>query len=326
MNIGFLDAQVGEQDGAGVDSRNLAVGRVSLNVLEESSVGVIGTFGDPNSNREAGLVGFDVNYRTSKLFGDKRFVANLWYQHAEVEGVSGQQEAFGAQVEYPNDRWFFRWTAAQVQKNFNPTLGRVDRAGIQNTNVNVRYRYRTEGALRFVQTGLEGALLAETDDVLDNAEIGWTAAAENRSGDSVSIEIFRFYERFDDDFEIVSGVIIPAKSYETYRGEISFISSNARIASPGLLLRYGESFDGTRLDVIPSLTLRPVRWLVVSASYERRDLRLPQADFLCSSPTRGSCCNRRPIGSGARSSSGTTRATASASRAAFAGSSARAAS
>ena len=64
-NIGVIDIQ--QDEFQGVDSTNLFVGRLSANILEESSVGMIVTNGDPRSNLDNSLFGVDFRYRNTRL-------------------------------------------------------------------------------------------------------------------------------------------------------------------------------------------------------------------------------------------------------------------
>ena len=78
-NVGVLNIR--EEAHGDVDSSNLFVGRVAANVLRESSVGMIFTDGDPNSNIDNSLVGFDFRYQNTTLGDGKAIQGELWYQH-----------------------------------------------------------------------------------------------------------------------------------------------------------------------------------------------------------------------------------------------------
>src|SRR5262245_31520715 len=61
-----------------LDGTQLSVGRIQLNVLEESRMGLIATSGDPAYNRDASTLGADFNYRSSRVFGDQILLGSLW--------------------------------------------------------------------------------------------------------------------------------------------------------------------------------------------------------------------------------------------------------
>ena len=75
-NIGLIGAMIGEHDG--IDSQNVFVTRISRNVLEQSSVGMISTMGDPNSDKDTYMIGTDFNYRTTKFLTDKTLRAGVY--------------------------------------------------------------------------------------------------------------------------------------------------------------------------------------------------------------------------------------------------------
>ena len=72
-NIGVLDIQ--QDEFQGVDSTKLFVGRLSANILAESSIGMIVTNGDPRNNLDNSLFGMDFRYRNTRLPGGARWKA-----------------------------------------------------------------------------------------------------------------------------------------------------------------------------------------------------------------------------------------------------------
>ena len=81
--MGLLDVQIA--DHAGVDSKNLFVGRTALQVLDESSVGVIFTHGDPRINGDNSLAGADFNYTNSHLPDHKTLTAHASIQYTDSD-------------------------------------------------------------------------------------------------------------------------------------------------------------------------------------------------------------------------------------------------
>ena len=52
-----------------VDGNNLGVARVAYNLLEESTIGFVATAGDPRSDEDNYLVGFDFNLPRFRVSG-----------------------------------------------------------------------------------------------------------------------------------------------------------------------------------------------------------------------------------------------------------------
>src|SRR5436309_970404 len=63
LNFRLMDVQM--YDDRALGAKNLSVGRVSANVLDESNAGLIFTHGDPGTTGDNSLVGGDFNYRAS---------------------------------------------------------------------------------------------------------------------------------------------------------------------------------------------------------------------------------------------------------------------
>src|SRR5205823_4370693 len=100
-SVALLDVQ--QQGYDGIDSKNLGIFRISQQVLEESSVGMILTNGDPATNGDATLAGFDFNYQNSHLSVDKRLIAHAYVMGSHSEAAGGDDVAFGVDLDYPNE-------------------------------------------------------------------------------------------------------------------------------------------------------------------------------------------------------------------------------
>ena len=61
-----------------MDATDIFVGRAAVNVLEESSAGIIVTHGDPRSNLDNSLVGLDFRYSNSRLPAGRVLETDLW--------------------------------------------------------------------------------------------------------------------------------------------------------------------------------------------------------------------------------------------------------
>src|SRR5207244_10123559 len=89
--------------GDSVPGTTLAAIRVSQNLLRESSIGAIATFGDPEGRSGSYLVGADAIYRTSRFQGDKNLVLGAWGLGMGRADAGGDRTAVGGFIDYPND-------------------------------------------------------------------------------------------------------------------------------------------------------------------------------------------------------------------------------
>lgn len=275
-NLGLLDVQTARE--GGLSGKNLAVARISRNVLQESTIGWIGTIGDPQTNDDNALVGTDFNYRRSDFRGDKTLMGSVWFQRSFTERLSSDQAAYGARLEYPNDIVNYEIEFKEIQAHFSPALGFVNRSDVRVYQGNFRYRLRPESDwVRTVDTGFETRLVTDTDNDMESSE--WKTnliTLENDIEDTVSLA-YRFrHERVDAPFTI-GGEKVPIEIDDYNFGAVQAVaeSSPARTFSLRMEISWGEFFGGDRLRLFPTLEWRPSRHFFASLEYDENRIDLP---------------------------------------------------
>jgi hypothetical protein len=255
------------------------VARLSSNVSDDSSVGLIATQGDPLSNEDNTLLGADYHYRSTNLGGRGKVLdAFAWGQYTHSSGATGGGEAFGLSVNYPNEGIIGNITAQQIDENYNPALGFVFETGIRETFGELGYLTRPPGFGDVIpqfdwlyRTNLDNQLKASTL----NPEI----FIENRAGDFIFPEILIEREQLFEPFEILPGIVIPPGDYRYERYLVSFGTSLDRPLDLQGLISTGPFFDGTRQDYELSLGWRPGSRFNARIDYEINDLELPAGRF-----------------------------------------------
>ena len=81
-NLGVLSVRQDQFED--IDASSLFVGRIVANVLEESSVGMIITEGDPHTNHSNSLYGVDFRYLNTRLPGGRTLEADDWLQQSNT--------------------------------------------------------------------------------------------------------------------------------------------------------------------------------------------------------------------------------------------------
>jgi len=281
VNLGVLD--VGTDETNGLDKKNLFVGRASLNVLEQSTAGVIVTDGNPVGDESNTLVGTDFNFRTDEFLEDQPLRGTVWLQRSFTEGRSGRQWAYGGDIEYPSDNLSLLLGFAEFQDNFRPALGFLNRRDIREYTASARYRNRLPPRqfIRKIDTGVESVLITDAvDNTLETTELKVDLIkAETDPGDEASLAYKFQFERLDEDFEIFDDIVIPQDSYGFHRVSVGGETSRNRPLSVGLEVEGGEFFTGERIQVKPKLEWRPSPHLFLLAEYERNNVFLPEGDF-----------------------------------------------
>lgn len=124
-SIGIIDAH------DGIGSQNAFVARVSRNVLEQSSIDLITTVGDPNSDEDAYLIGTDFNYRTTSFLNNKTLRTSV-NALANYDEASDWSQVYGGSLTYLNDLLDGGLSFYEVGEDFQPKLGYTRRTGIRN--------------------------------------------------------------------------------------------------------------------------------------------------------------------------------------------------
>jgi hypothetical protein len=278
LNVGLLDAQI--EGHKGVSPKNLAVGRVALNVLEESTLGIIATRGDPRSEDDNYVLGADFNYRNSRFLGNRVLTGRGWFLKSHTTGLHHEQAAFGVGLNYPNDIVNWSLAASEIQRHYDPALGFVNRSGVRSYSGSYRYRVRPETRIRTWDTSVSGALVTDTSNEIESGSVTVTALSlQSELEDTLSVSYSHTFERVVEPFEISSGITIPSSSNHWDRGSLSLAASQSRALAPALTVSYGGFFTGQRLRVAPSVTWRPSRHVLVGFEYDHNEVWLPEGGF-----------------------------------------------
>ncbi|MBI2970783.1 MAG: carbohydrate binding family 9 domain-containing protein, partial [Gammaproteobacteria bacterium] len=165
--LGFLNTQMNSF--RGIESKNLSVARAAVDVLEESRAGMIFTYGDPFTDNDNAVAGADFRYRDSDVFNGRVFEADVHVMASSTSGVRGDELAFGLSLKYPNDIWNGRANFTEIQENFNPALGFVNRSGVRKYAGELRRRFRPSGGawFRTMDFGLMWEFFTNTDNELE---------------------------------------------------------------------------------------------------------------------------------------------------------------
>ena len=278
-NIGVVNAQI-DSDGD-VPSKNLLATRVSRNVFEESTIGIIVTNGDPSSSNDNWLIGGDVYLRTTDFLDGQILTANAWYQKSSTEGVNSRENAFGVRVDYPNDNIEAAVGFFEIQENFNPALGFVNRRGIRQYEADVRYRFRPDGIIRTIDTAIEGELF--TDDRNNETQTGVLTLIpvrlENDAEDGIEVLVVMEHEVLDEEFDIIDDVLIPADTYTWWKAGGVIETAESRPLSAAVEFFVGDFYSGSRTEFIPSIVWVQSKHFRLGFEYESNFIRLDEGDF-----------------------------------------------
>ncbi|MDH4072639.1 MAG: DUF5916 domain-containing protein, partial [Gammaproteobacteria bacterium] len=268
---------------ADLPSSDLFVARVSRNLFAESSLGLILTSGNPESDLDNTVAGVDFRYLNTRLGNGGSLEGSVWYQQSDTEGVDGDDAAFGASLRMPGAEGLrYGLAYKELQQNFYPALGFVNRTGVSDLTADVGYTwFPAGGALQRVFSGIDYQRIETLDEVLQSELISLRALeVTNNSGESVEIHYQLIDEVLDTPFEVSEGIVIPVGMYEYNQYCVTVGTGQHRRLSLSGSYCGGEFFDGNLSAPGAELTWRPNEHFRFVFGYFLSDIDLPYGAFI----------------------------------------------
>jgi hypothetical protein len=251
------------------DDEGFFIGRVKRNLFEQSYVGAIFTAGNPSPGSSGETYGVDARLATSRFLGRQR---NFVVDGFAVRGVNNLSSptalrstddwSYGFSAAYPNDKFDAQIAVRDIQRNFRPALGFVQRDNVRLLRVGASYNPRP----RFLNiqqifhdfyytqfTNLDNNLVESRDAYISLFD--WHL----RSGDSVHaiLDFNPVYERLFEPFEISPGVFLPPGEYRFTRFRSNAASAARRRFTMSASVGTGSYWSGSAEQVTASLGFKP---------------------------------------------------------------------
>ena len=283
--VGMLDVRTRGVPAA--DAGNLLVGRLKRNFLEQSYVGAILTNGDPASGLSSSTVGVDMRLATSSFLGGNRnMVVNAFGLRSDNEGVADNNASFGFGAHYPNDRFEGQILWREIQENFDPAIGFVQRSNVRmlrvagsfnprpNPSTGIQQMYHDVFYTRF--TRLDNGLVESWD--IYATIVDW----HFNSGDSLHslFDLNPTYERLFEPFEISPGVVLPVGEYRFMPMRIFFTSAQKRRVQGSIGLTFGNYWSGTAQSLRTGISYKLPPNFLVSFNADQTFASLPEGEFV----------------------------------------------
>ena len=261
--------------------------RISANILSDSTIGFILTDGDPTSNLDNRVVGTDFQYVNNDFAGGRILQADAWYQQSDTPGLKGDDASFGFGIRLPESQGLRgRLGYKEIQQNFNPAMGYVNRSNIRDITTDVGYTYFFEDSI--FQTAFAG-IDAQRIEVIDGGLQSETVSfrlleLQTDARDGVNLTYNTNKEVVQLPFTIYSEVgkqvVIQPGAYEFDEKQISFRTGGQRTFSGRFSYLAGDFYNGERTNLNGSMSWNQSRYFTMSLSYDWNDIELPQGDFI----------------------------------------------
>jgi hypothetical protein len=266
-----------------VAADNLSVVRAKMGVLEESFVGVLATEGDPRTNLDNALGAVDFLYRNTRLPGGRSLEAEAWYQVSDTEGLDGDDAAAGIGLRVPSTNGFRGGVAVrELQANFNPALGFVDRRNVRAASFDLGYTHRPAGGayIQSILTTLDAERVEQLDGGLQSEAFALRPfVLTNRTGDQLMMVYRDQRDVLHAPFEISPGIVIPVDDYSFDDLGIRLGTGNHRKLAAFLMYVTGDFYTGTRVNINGELTWRPSARFRTLVGYNYNEIELGDGNF-----------------------------------------------
>ncbi len=289
--LGFLQVRTAATDAFGHE--DFTVARVKRAILERSTLGAVytrrGTGPGPDglAPPDRHTLGLDLDYATSRLFGDQNFEMEafvVWNSDATAADRDlNDLTARGFRVNFPNDLWQAHLSYREFGAAYDPAVGFVPRNDFRRVEPRVAWRPRPDflEAVRQLTFAVQLRYLESLEEGVVE-ERRWdfdVASIEFESGDRIEVEATRLFEYLDGSFEVADGVSVLPGAYRTWERSVSVRTAGRRPVSVDAELERGGFWDGDRTGVQLGLTVRPIPGVSASLDYNRNEVTLPRGAF-----------------------------------------------
>ncbi len=281
-NLSILDVQTGAFES--LPGVNLLAARMTQNIFSQSKVGFILTNGSPDGSRNT-LFGLDFNYSTSKFLSNKNLMLAAWMAYNWNDIKDGRHHGFGLRGEYPNDLWNVEVTYAYYGESLNPALGYMMRTSMQTFYTRISYQPRPAAGfldklVRQFFFQLSGDFYWDLSGNLQTSRL--TAAPlslRTESGERFDVEVTKNRDVLPFNFEVASGVVLPAGPYDYTNVQFSFNSATHRPAALDLSYKLGQFYSGRLNETQAGLTVKLKGYANLNLNVDLIRGRMPQGNF-----------------------------------------------
>ena len=246
-SVGALAIRSGASSVAGAPETDFSVLRLTRDILNRSTVGVIGTY---RSNTASGL-GRNLAWGMDARFG---FFENLdiqtyaaWTQN-ELEDKTGI--SYLGQLDYNGDRYGLKAERLAVGDGFDPGIGFLRRRDFRRNYAEARFSPRPHSISWLRKIGWTGSIDYTTDNVgnLETRIFSLRTNVELENGDRLNLNAARNREVLSEEFllDADEGIGVGVGAYDFDHVRVSYQAGPQRRISGNFAYQQGGFFSGTR--------------------------------------------------------------------------------
>jgi len=276
LEVGALSVMTNQKDGT--PRQVLSAARAVAPLSDTIYFGVIGTNGDPTGLTRNSVAGADLRFFDPSFANNMALQMDAYYERS-FSDVLGQGASFGGAVHFPNEPWKASLRAKQVDQNFTPALGFVNRQGIREYFGEIFYRMRFRNFfLRWLDLTTYQIAVTDLDNKLQSRENAAGVVAYTEDSDLIEVTARSYGENVTTAFNLPGGVQVPAGNYNWVNGNLHIESAVGRSYSLIADVLCCNFYDGNYLRADMAFSFRIGDYLEIGPRYVGTFIRLPTGD------------------------------------------------
>jgi len=287
-DVTVIDAD--DDDTTRVYQTNYSVVRLRRDVLARSNVGLIAVnkqINDPVQGWDVfnRSLGADFSLSATEEFSIQGFYARTW--DSEIDDAD---DARYLSVDYSGSFASFRGRVLDVEDNFEPAVGFVNRRGdldaFRQYDIRTRLRPRPASGnsmnIRYLSIGPEFQMVTDKDNDVKfwQASLSWWT--NFNTGDWWRMEVEHTHDVVDEAFEPSrrrDDVAVPVGEYDFTTFTFGPSPSRSRKFRPRVFFEAGTFYTGRRFSLRSEAVYQPTGQLSIETDLNSNWLRLPQANI-----------------------------------------------
>ena len=278
------------------NSEDFSVIRLKQNFLKESSIGVLYTRRHTDKGKEfvpqlqdRNTLGVDLTLNTSTFLKNQnlQFQAFAVIHNPESQGEINNiwdRSARGLRFNFPNDPWSGSLSYREFGVSYDPAVGFSRRNSFRRVEPRIRFspileKSSTIRELKW-EVSFENLMSLQWKKLTQNIRLT-PLSIRFESGDEISYQIIRNFERLEYDFDILgdNSIIIPVGNYTNWSHQIELETANYRKIVYSLELNTEGFWSGNRIEYENELIFRPFPGINLNLGYIHSRVNLREGNF-----------------------------------------------
>ncbi len=283
QSLGLLNVQTnsvqideGDDEVDKIPATNFSAFRIQRDIFRSSSAGIIFLNKAPwEGGEDNQTFGADLRFNPRDELSISGLLAKTWTDDLNGNDLAGQISGH-----WRDEFWNVGASYKDVQENFNPEMGFVNRRDIRTGSSWVSGSLPIRRSIfRSFSYEATYSVSLDHDGELDGRHFGADARMELETGDHLFVWYDRNWDNVDEDWPIREDITIPADIYRWDVYGVYVGTDSSRWLKLGGMILKGEYYNGDRQTASLNGHIRPVPNLLITGDYDRNTIDLTGGGF-----------------------------------------------